>query len=132
MDVNADINYIFIWLLTIAIDFSQGEYSLCSALLFRLRSHCNISWVNVYFILLNLLFFFFIKTQPKINLLLLLFMACLVQMGFINNQIYLRLLQFQMDLQFREIFRIVIIYMDLLLDLTRFPLAVQTYLTCLN
>ena len=59
-------------------------------------------------------------------------MACLVQMGFIDNQIYLRLLQFQMDLQFREIFRIVIIYMDLLLDLTRFPLAVQTYLTCLN
>lgn len=37
-----------------------------------------------------------------------------------------------MDLQFLEIFRIVIICMDLLLDLTRFPLAVQTYLPCLN
>ena len=102
MDVNAEINYILIWLLTIAIELSQGKYSLFYALLFYIPPHCNISSVCTNFKLPRILFFFFIENHSKTNLLLLLFEACLVQMGFIDNQIYLQLLQYQMDLKFLE------------------------------
>lgn len=68
MDVNAEINYILIWLLTIAIDFSQVEHSLFYALLFRLPPHCNISSVNMNFKLPRILFFFFIEKHSKTNL----------------------------------------------------------------
>jgi hypothetical protein len=102
MDVNAEINYILIWLLTIAIEFSKGKHSLFYALPFNLPPHCNISSVYTNFKLPRILFFFFIENHSKTNLLLLLFEVCLVQMGFIDNQIYLQLLQYQMDLKFLE------------------------------
>ena len=81
MDVNADIHYILIWLLTIAIDFSYGEYSLFYAHLFRLPSHCNITSVNTFFKSPHLLFFFFIENHFKTNLSLLLFEVYLVQIA---------------------------------------------------